>query len=739
MSWSDYWIERARLSARRQRRLYGLEIPHALDQLLETENPRVGFTDSVRIATFTFLGSFRGRWRLFWRRLADRDTPPQLLRIESLARDLQSRLSQQSRIAVDSFERQYFSRDMARVPRFLEKALCRTRPFLVIQPGNETDLIKALAFARERRAPVIPRGVSSSAFGGAVPTRNGLVLDFSSMNKIVDFDPTGLNIRVQPGVRWSDLNSHLERCGLVPVTTPSSRFSTVAGWASTGGLGMDGFGYGPFSQAVLSARLALMDGTVLCADGGSDALRDFLGTEGQLGIFTELTLRVRKKPEVSRPRIAVFSNPQEAFGFIDQLITGGHRPSHVVFYDRERMVEENRLFFDRTGRREPIVEERDAVLLHFEDLDAENRLLEGEASGTLPESRRSNGARYLWTERFFPLKAQRLGPGLLAAEVVLSRTAVPGFVDRARRTAGHFGVRPAIEAIVSRLPGGREACVVIASFPCDPAKKWNYLLGLALVQILLHTGLRLGGRPYGLGIWNAPFAGSFHAAAERRRLLLRKQELDPYSLLNPNKFLSFRTRFLNIPGLFFRPGLFGAALSLTSALSPLIGTAARVGRPETSDRWLVPASEEENGVRLLAQSALRCTSCGSCVSSCPAYLLTRDERVTGRAKLRMAESWMNGEEISAGEAQQIFQCLQCGLCEEVCQTRLPLRDCYDVLEAWIRQRHGYPADLIHAFIQRLDADRPLMREVFGLDLPDWTPGGGLPSLDEVRKSLEAVP
>ncbi len=739
MIWSDHWIEQARLAARLQKRLYGLETPRALQQLLQTENPRVGLIDSVRIAMFALLGHPRGRLRLFWRRIADRDTPAQLRRIESLAGELRTRLSRQSRVAEGGFERQYFSRDMARVPRFLEKALCRTRPLLVVQPGHETDVIELLAFAREHRITVTPRGASSSAFGGAVPTRNGLVLDFSCMNRIFDVDPAGLKVHVQPGVRWSDLNAHLERYGLAPVTTPSSRFSTVAGWASTGGLGMDGFGHGAFSQAILSVRVALMDGTVRAVEGGSDVLEDFLGTEGQLGVFTELTLRVQRKPEWSSPRIAFFTNPDEAFRFIDLLVKRGHRPSHVAFYDRERLAEENRLFFDRTGRREAIVEEHDAVLLHFEERDAEQRLLEDEDRGNFPQSRKSAGARYLWSERFFPLKAQRLGPGLLAAEVVLPGAAVPGFTDRARRMAGRFGVRPAIEAIVSKLPGGTEACVVIVSFPCDPARKWNYLFSLALVQLLLHAGLRLGGRPYGLGIWNAPFAGSFRGTAERRRLMLRKQQLDPHSLLNPNKFFGLRTRFLNLPGLFFRPAIYDAALRLASVLSPLIGASARLGRPESPERWLVPSSDMENGVRLLEQSAARCTSCGSCVSSCPAYMLTRDERVTGRAKLRMAESWTTGEEIAAGEAHLVFQCLQCGLCEEVCQTRLPLRDCYDILETWIRQRHGYPAELIRTFIQRLDSDRSLLRTVFGLDLPEWAPEGSPPSLDDVRQVTEAAP
>ena len=654
-----------------------------------------------------------------------------------MAKALRERLSEQCRVGTGAFERRNFSRDMARIPRFLEKILHRTRPYLVVQPRHESDVLAALAFARENWISVFPRGVSSSALGGTVPTRNGMVLDFSSMAEVLSIDSGNLTARVQAGVRWADLASRLEPYGLAPFTTPSSRFSTVGGWASTGGLGMEGFGYGHFSRAIAAARVALMNGTVLELNGGDNGLQDFLGTEGQLGVFTELTLRVRPKPDLSSPRLAYFDDAKGAFKFLDRLRAGGHYPSHVAFYDRQRMAEANRLFRDRTGRDQPIVEERDAILLHFDKAARESEFVGSEQASALASATNGPAARYLWTERFFPLQAQRLGPGLLASEVVLPGESVPAFIDRARRLAARFGVNPAIEAIISRPDGRAETCVVIASFPCDPTRQWHYLLRLALVQILVHHGVRLRGRTYGLGIWNAPFINSSHCAEDRRRLLRRKHEVDPHHFLNPGKFFRVRTRFFDIPGLFFHPMVFGASLRLASAFSPLLGVAARIGAPPPEHRWRIPLPEEEDGLRLLAQTSLRCTSCGSCVSACPAYILTRDELVTGRAKLRMAEVWLRGEEIRRDEAHRPFQCLHCGLCEEVCQTRLPLRNCYQVLERWIEKRHGYPRELIQGFVQRLDADRELIGITFGLDLPDWSPAGSVPDLREVQKSMEA--
>jgi FAD/FMN-containing dehydrogenase/ferredoxin len=625
---------------------------------------------------------------------------------------------------------------MARVPRLLEKTLHRTRPLLVVQPRQENDVVAALVFAAEHRIPVFPRGVSSSAFGASVPTRNGMVVDFSSMMEIPAVDSPNLTVRVQPGVRWADLASRLDRQGLAPITTPSSRFSTVGGWASTGGLGIDGFGYGHFSRAVAGARVVLMNGKVLDLSGSDRGLADFIGTEGQFGIFTELTLRVRPKPGFSRPRLACFRDVSAAFEFVDRLIARGHRPSHVVFYDAQRMAEENHLFADRTGRDLPIVDEKDAVLVHFDDAAMEGTFLESADGAAFKSVSNTPAARYLWTERFFPLKAQRLGPGLLASEIVLPRNSVPAFVERARRRALRLGVNPAVEAIVSRPDDTTDACVVIVSFPCDPGRRWNYLLRLLLVQILMCDGLGMGGRAYGLGIWNAPFiAGSF-SHGERQRLLRRKQELDPQHLLNPNKFFAVRTRFFNLPGLFFLPGVFRLSLHAASALSPLLGAAGGNGALSSDHRWVLPSPEEGDGSSLLAQTSLRCTSCGSCVSACPAYLLTRDELVTGRSKLRMAEVWLGSREIRKDESHRPFQCLHCGLCEEVCQTRLPLRDCYRILERWIEKEQGYPRELVQDFVRRLDADRELIRVTFGLDLPEWSPGAQLPLLRDVQSTME---
>ncbi len=87
----------------------------------------------------------------------------------------------------------------------------------------------------------------------------------------------------------------------------------------------------------------------------------------------------------------------------------------------------------------------------------------------------------------------------------------------------------------------------------------------------------------------------------------------------------------------------------------------------------------------------------------------------------MADAMLNSVKLSQTEAHSPFQCLHCGLCEEVCQTRLPLRDCYLALETWIENRFGSPDETVQRFVEQLDDNREFLKDTYGLDLPDWSP------------------
>ncbi len=719
MSWTESLIEHACRTAERRQRTYGSQPSSAVAALLADDRPKLNFSDTLRLLVYIYLRTPLHRSKLLWQHLSDKDTPIRKHRIELLAKDLRSRLRDGCRVHVHYFVRRNYSRDLAHVPRLMESLLYRTTPCLVVQPRNETDICDVLAFCRSHGLTVFPRGAASFAFGGAVPTRNGLVLDLSPMMSVFDIDPDNKTVRIQPGARWSDIASKLEPYGLALKTTPTSRFSSAAGWICTGGMGLGSYAHGRVYESVLKVRIVRIDGTIEELDTQSRTLEEVFGTEGQFGILTEITLQVRTKSTHSGLDLLTFDSTEQAWNFVGQLTRGAHQPSHVVFFDRAYMAKENLLAAERIGIERSLFAEQDSVLLHFDDQGMHQSFRETYDNGGLDRDNQV-AARCLWSERYFPLKGQRIGPGLLGSEVVVPQSEILNYKRKAGALARRFGLNPTMEVIVGK-EGKEYSHLVIMAFSCDYSRSLHYILCLLFIQLLVRLAVRSQGHPYGIGIWNTPFVKARFGSAQLYKLKRKKRELDPDKLLNPHKFFRIKGRFLSIPALALQPLPFRAILAMAQVFSPILGLAARLSTPESLDTWDVPPPEENQGKALLFQTAQRCTSCGSCISVCPAYHITRDELVAGRTKLRMAEILMNGQTLSNSEAHAPFQCLHCGLCEEVCQTQLPLRDCYLVLEGWLENRYGSPAETVQAFIDNMDRNRDFIKEVFGLDLPPWTP------------------
>jgi FAD/FMN-containing dehydrogenase/ferredoxin len=749
MSWKEYLMERARKTANRRKRTYGIEPAPRVGDLLMQESPSLSFRETRRLLSYILFKSPQRRLELLWKYITDKDTPVRRQQIESLAQDLRPNLSEDCHVAINYFERRNYSRDLARVPAFMEKILHRTTPSLVVQPKTEKDISSILKYCNSKKLAVFPRGSGSFAFGGAVPTRNGVVMDLSPMMAVLEVDPKTQNVRVQPGARWADVATHLEPYGLVPQTTPTSRFSTVAGWISTGGMGLDSYAYGSAHESVIAVRVARPNGSIVELNSKDESIKDLFGTEGQFGILTEITLRVRPKPGHSGALLLTFDDPGQAFEFIDELTNGDLQPSHVVFFDRKYLERENILFAEQTQLKDSIVPENDTVLLHFDTPENEQKFMSFLNGNSNLVSENGVAARYLWADRYFPLKAQRIGPGLLGSEVVIPKEKILKYVKKVEKLARHFNIESTVEVIVcgknhSHLYDGESisknrgsySYLLIVSFSCDYSRTVHYVLSLLFIQLLVRMAVNYGGAPYGVGIWNTPFITSKYSRSQLNRLRQKKHEIDPKDILNPNKFFKIKGRFFSIPSLILHPVIFRPILVLSHLFAPILGLIARLTGPEPQSRWDIPTQEGNLREDLLHQSAQRCTLCGACISVCPAYHITEDELVTGRTKLRMAEAMKKNVGLCQEEAHAPFQCLHCGLCEEVCQTHLPLRDCYLVLEDLLENRFGSPAETVQSFVEKLDSRREFIKDIFGLDLPDWSPEDKLSRVPVVDRPVD---
>ncbi len=590
-------------------------------------------------------------------------------------------------------ERAIYSADQAEVPEAIRRFLVRGAD-AVVQPRSEAEILEVLQAAAREGVPVVPRGAASSPYGGVLPARGGIVLDLSLLRQILALEREPGIVTVEAGVRWADLDEFLRGNGYALRSHPSSWFSTVAGWLSTGGYGMFSLGFGPFWRQVEWIR-------VVDFDGVRTLLRDALEfpyhvhTEGQMGVVSQVGLRARPRPDFQRPLLFTFPSAGEALA-TGQVVAQRHRPVHMTFYDPARLREFNAL----QGR--DILEEAPSLLMVVEEeAQLDGVLADAHRRGTQADHYR---ASYLWEHRLFPMQVKRLGPGLLGSEVLLGTHALPGYVARANEVAAAFGVHLSHEA---HFVSPHQA-LAISAFLTDPNDLAGYLPHLGLVLRLTREGIRLGGRAYGLGLWNRPFLATRYTRREFAALRRQKRQVDPQNLLNPGKALGgpplLMPWMLGAPVL--SPGLFRVAGRALAALFPPAPPPAEAPPPED------------------VRAAAECAHCSACITVCPAYLADRTELVTARGKLMALQRLATGETLAERDALKLFDCIHCSACTNVCQSAIDLVPVWDRLEDLVARRYGKPVAQIEDFARRVEEEpeyHDLVRK--GLAYPLQTPVG----------------
>jgi FAD/FMN-containing dehydrogenase/ferredoxin len=580
-------------------------------------------------------------------------------------------------------ERGLYSHDIGDVPPIMTRTFFKTLPDFVVQPKNVDEIKKVLAYANDHKIPVVPRGAASWGFGGVIPTSAGIVIDLSPFRNILAIDSARKTVTVEAGARWSDIDIMARKEGLCLMTYPSSKFSTVAGWISTGGYGINSFRYGHLSQQIVSMTVVTGTGEVRKLSPADRDFSYFVSTEGEFGIVVEATLRLRDVPQGSYPHLLYFPSDREAFAFIGRFVGGlaseQLNPNVIRFLDENNLGDTNEIM--RAG----IFKKSAAVLVEFGSAgDEEHFVQRMSRNGSIEEAPRYV-ASYLWNERLFGMKTKRLGPTVLASEVIIPITSAAAFIEKAKKIGGHFGVEICID---SYIIDDRKA-LIMATFLCDSRTK-KYYINLPLVSMLTRVAVALGAEPYGLGLWNAAFIHYLYGSTRLRELKAYKARVDPNNILNPSKFFGVGSK--GIPALIFRPAVYGPAMRLMVLIAPLIGKAATtfLGKDKKID-----SLDYELSIHA-------CAKCGNCIAVCPAYLVTSNEGLTAKGKIALAKKLLEGRAVTPEEAANAFMCMHCRACEEICQTNLELMMLWDALESRLEGRFGRPEAQIAEFLKNVD-------------------------------------
>lgn len=604
--------------------------------------------------------------------------------------DLVKVLGPSSRVLDESSSLRLYSFDQGEVPEGLRKRVMPdSLPDLAVQPGRLQDLQAVIRYGLERNIPLVPRGASTFGMGGAVPHQGGILLDFSTFREIYDFDSSAGALRVSAGCRWPDANQFLESRGMEVCSYPTSWFSTIGGWASTGGVGIGCTRYGGFHGLIRALTVVLPSGEVRRISAGDPEMPFYLGTEGQMGAIWDVTFAVRKKPSVRRPVVLLFESTTESVECARELLNK-FAPYHLKYLSAARIHEINYLMREEhpaLGRGKEMAE-KDTLLMCFEEGAEPGDGAFGEfrawaqSQALMPIT--DYRAHYLWRERMFPLRVKRVAPGLLASEVILPVARLAEYAAKAKELGRKFRVDLAFESYF--LNDGTALTLPVYTFRSGGVL--DEALKSSLAYVLTQLGIRMGGRPYGVGIWNSPFVD--HNLQGRKQEYLRyKNDTDPMGLFNPGKF--FRMSF--------RSGWTGklAALPLNSSLIPVWSAIAPLAAS-----LMARNVEGRRPEDLLSLNEELCSKCGSCIPVCPAYIDTRDERTTARGKLHLGKMLLNGANLTPGEASTLFLCMHCGACTDVCQSRLDLVPVWDELEKRVEARYGKDAASVQRFVESVE-------------------------------------
>ncbi len=219
-------------------------------------------------------------------------------------------------------------------------------PDLVARPHSTEHVSNIVSIAYKHNIPVCPRGAGTGLSGGAVPIKGGIALDLKNMNRILEINAKDLTVTVEPGVVTKDLQDEVAGFRLFyPPEPGSAGFSTIGGNVAECTGGMTGMKYGVTRDYVLALEIVLPDGSVintgrktLRSVAGYDLTRFFVGSEGTLGIFTGITLKLLPLPDKTGTMISYFRDIDDALNTTDSILINNHiLPRSLEFADKTCM------------------------------------------------------------------------------------------------------------------------------------------------------------------------------------------------------------------------------------------------------------------------------------------------------------------------------------------------------------------------------------------------------------------
>lgn len=417
------------------------------------------------------------------------------------------------------------------------------RPFCGVRPQTAEQISEILKLANREVIPVVPRGAGTGLAGMAVPIKGGIVLDLNRMDKIKKISIEDRLAVVEPGVVYATLEKALAKYGfLFPPDPASGTVSTLGGNVATNAGGVRGAKYGTTRDYVLGLQVVLPDGRIMRTGSmtmksvsGYDLTKIFVGSEGTLGVVSEITLKINPKTTVATTALATFNNLEDAGNAISQSMYSGIIPSVLEILGRETIMAINQ----NTDLNLPEV---DAILLAEtdgytkEETDFQMKRLievfEKNNAGQVKLAQSKEEAGDLWKARKSAYAVlARLKPTLIIEDVTVPMSRITDLLKGIKAISEKYDIMIATYGHAG--DGNLHPQFMFNGNDPDQVKRQE-AADADIFKLALDLGGTLTGE-HGIGLQKAPFMSWEHDEVALDVMRSFKRMLDPNNILNPGK------------------------------------------------------------------------------------------------------------------------------------------------------------------------------------------------------------
>jgi D-lactate dehydrogenase (cytochrome) len=424
-----------------------------------------------------------------------------------------------------------------------ESAFAPVPPDAVLFPQSTEEVAEAVRLCAAQRVPVIPFGVGSSVEGHLLAVHGGVSIDLSRMNRVLDIRPEDLTATVQAGVTRQDLNRELAQTGFFFSVDPGANAS-IGGMVATAASGTNTVRYGTMRDNILSLTVVTADGEVLRtarrarkSSAGYCLTQLFCGSEGTLGIITEVTVKLHPQPEAIAAAVVNFPDVKGAVDCVIQAIQTGVPLARAEMLDaltmrainahsKTTLPEAPTLFLEFGGSEAQVREQGAALQAIAQDCGG------GEFQWALRPEERSR----LWTPRhhaYFAALQLRPGSRSFTTDACVPISALATCLAE---TVDDIAASGLIAPVFGHVGDGNFHCLLLV----DPRNADEVKVAEELSERLVRRALRHDGTctgEHGVGLHKIGYLEEEHGAAGVEVMRKIKRALDPHNILNPEKVL----------------------------------------------------------------------------------------------------------------------------------------------------------------------------------------------------------